>query len=371
MPVDERDRVVGDLARRRSARLHRPVDRDVQRRALGVVLVHAALEAAPIGGREVVEAEQAAGDVARVVQGLGGRAHVGAEPGPPDRLVPRDRRRPAAGGDRRHRVAGRRRVRPSVLEQRPFRGERVDHGRRRARVPVGADVIGAQRVDRDEQQVEVRGDGVRQIGHPRGRRQRVRRVLAVAVRVGAVARDIHRAGMNQRVSVVAVAATQRARIAVTVEIELPAGGLQRLAHEGGARARDLPRRFERRHRQHDADRREPERDRDQRNANGRVRKAPARRPRQQRRRHRHRRADEDLRPRGEAQVVAPVVRERERRGAAIAEDGERDRPAPADRQARRRQPHQRPGQQRRRHRGPQHVSRQLGPRRAGGSVTAG
>ena len=155
--VDERDRVVGDLARRRAARLHRPVDGDVQRRALGVVLVHAALEAAAIGEREVVEAEQAAGEVAGVVQRLRGGAHVGPEPRPPDRLVPGDRGRPAAGGDRRHRVARRRRVRPAVLEQRPFRGQRVDHRRRRARVAVAAEVVGAQRVDGDQQQVEVGG----------------------------------------------------------------------------------------------------------------------------------------------------------------------------------------------------------------------
>ena len=74
--VDEGDRVVGDLARRRPARLHRPVDRDVERGAIGAVHVHAALEAAVIGEREVAEAEHPAGEHAGVVQRLGGRAHV-------------------------------------------------------------------------------------------------------------------------------------------------------------------------------------------------------------------------------------------------------------------------------------------------------
>ena len=81
---DEGDRVVGDLARRRPVRFHRPVDRDVQRGALGVVLVHAALETAMVAQREVVEAEHAAREVARGVQGLGGGANVRPQARPPD-----------------------------------------------------------------------------------------------------------------------------------------------------------------------------------------------------------------------------------------------------------------------------------------------
>ena len=81
-------------------------------------------------------------------------------------------------------------MRPAVLEQRPLRGQRVDHRRRRPRVAVAAEVVGAQRVDRDQQEVEVRrhrfGDG----GHPRRWRQRIGGVLAVAVGIDAVARNV-------------------------------------------------------------------------------------------------------------------------------------------------------------------------------------
>ena len=190
VPVDEGDGVVGHLARGRAARLHRSVDRHVQHGAVGAIEIHPALEAAMVSDREVVEAEHPGREIAVLVQRLGGRAHVAPEARPPDRLVPGDGRRPAPGGNGRHRVARRRRVRPAVDEQRALGGQRVERRRGRAPVAVAAEVIGAQRVDGDQQQIEIGRDRRRQLGHRRGWRQRVGRVLTVAVGVDAVARDV-------------------------------------------------------------------------------------------------------------------------------------------------------------------------------------
>ena len=67
------------------------------------------------------------------------------------------RRRIVAGENRRMRRRRERRRRLHLIEAHAAGRERVDHGRRAARSAVGADVIGAQRIDGDEQQVQPRG----------------------------------------------------------------------------------------------------------------------------------------------------------------------------------------------------------------------
>ena len=111
--------------------------------------------------------------------------------------------------------------------------------------------------------------------------------------------------MNQRIAIVAVAAAQRSGVAVAVEIQQPAAGLQRLGHERRAGTRDLAGGLPRRDAQDDADRREPERDGDQGDPVRPVGQAAARCPGQHNRHRRDRRGGCDLGPGREAEVVAP------------------------------------------------------------------
>ncbi len=159
--IEERERLVGLLARRAAARLLGPGagDAGVQAGVLVVVLGGALVHVADAIEVPVVGDRAARGEAERGER-LGDRGGGGGEAGPAlDRGVVGDVERQPAGEDRGDRVARRRRVRPAVHEQRAGRGERVEVRRGPARVAVGAEVIGADRVDRDEEDVEAGAAG--------------------------------------------------------------------------------------------------------------------------------------------------------------------------------------------------------------------
>ena len=88
--AQERDALVGHLARRGSHRLGGTTDVGVQGCALVVVEVDAAFEAAPVGAIEVEIGIEGRGSVAEIVQRLADGAHAGIDARPPNGLVPLD-----------------------------------------------------------------------------------------------------------------------------------------------------------------------------------------------------------------------------------------------------------------------------------------
>ncbi len=124
---------------------------------------------------------------------------------------------------------------PAVDEQRGLGGQAIDIRRGRPRVAVAAQVIGAQGVDGDEQELQILRHGVGNRLKRRRAQGLGRGVLAVAVLIDAVVGPVARARITLRIAVVAVAAAEEARVAVVVEIgqTLPEG--QQLAAQAGVR----------------------------------------------------------------------------------------------------------------------------------------
>ena len=168
--------------------------------------------------------------------------------------------------------------------------------------------------------------------------------------------------MNGWLAVVTVAAAEGTREPVTVEVEHPAAGVQRHAHERGARARRLAGGLVARHARHDRRRGHPRAQRDHRGAERRRRQPVAKRPRPHRRDDRDRRPHHDLGPRREAEVVGPGQRQRRDRGAAVDDAGQQPGARPADGQADARRRRDRPGEQQRGDGRPHRLSHQQSPR---------
>ena len=100
-------------------------------------------------------------------------------------------------------------------------------------------MIGAQRVDGDEQDVQILRHRRRNGGERRARRRRRARLVAVAVLIDAVVGQVEGAGMDVAIEVVAVAAAEHRRVAVVIEI---GRGLHEL-HERAGGAGEGDRRF--------------------------------------------------------------------------------------------------------------------------------
>jgi len=115
-----------------------------------VVLVEAAIEAEPPIEHE--GADKRPGAIAGLPQPFGQGRRLGSQS---KRAVVADpvMRRNEAGQDARVRRQRDRRVGPHVREAHAARGKGVERGREASRASVGANPIGAQRVDRDQQDV--------------------------------------------------------------------------------------------------------------------------------------------------------------------------------------------------------------------------
>ena len=242
-PVDVE---IGELARRGAVRARRIAAERVQVLEVIIPFVEA-LEYAPLR-LEITAAAVAggrAGMISVVLQDLGEQAVFRQDRGRPVGEAGGDARGIAAGLDRRDRVARRRCVRPALLEHDRLRGERVEARGGRPRVAVGADVIGAQGVDGDHDDVQIlrHRRRHRRVGHARRRRRG--RLVAVAVLVDPVVGEVEGARVHVAIEVVAVAAAEHRRVAVAIEIgrgvdepDQRAGGAgerdRRLAHAVGA-----------------------------------------------------------------------------------------------------------------------------------------
>src|SRR5690606_16038480 len=104
---------------------------------------------------------------------------------------------------RRERRRGRVRLRVGPGEAQAGRGEAIDVRRRVPAVPIGTKVVGPERIDRDQKDVEASHSGRR--GCPGGDNLVEARVRTGAVLIDPVARDVQAPRMYVAIAVVAVA----------------------------------------------------------------------------------------------------------------------------------------------------------------------
>ena len=240
MGVEPADGEVGELLRGGAGGARRVAIEWVpmQSRQAVVVVVEALVE--PPRALEVVVGQKRGGGIAVLLEHLRKQPIRGHHRGRPvlRGRAPCDGRFVAAGEDRRHRVARRRRMRPAVLKQRRFPRESVDARAGGAGVAVGAEVVGAHRVDGDEEHVRTarhrrweRGEG----GPCAGLR---RRLMAVAILIDPVVGPVERARVDLGVEVVAVGAEQR-RVAIAVEVAHGVDAVDERAGQPAVRDRRL------------------------------------------------------------------------------------------------------------------------------------